>query len=151
LDGLAFGGATLWTDYRLYGERSAAAAMMLAERAMNDHRVIRRHDRLWEARDALAEFEQSAKWLDTQVDARAGRCIVVTHTAPSLRSICSRYQADLLTAAFASNLQNVAECAILWVHGHSHVGCDYHSAIVTLSTIPAATRLSARTPLSIHP
>lgn len=125
IDGVVFLGATLWTDYRLYGERGADAAMMRAERAMNDHRVIRRRDRLWEASDAVAEYEQSATWLNTQLDAHEGECVVATHTAPSLRSIAAQYQADLLSAAFASNLDHVVERARLWVHGHTHASRDY--------------------------
>lgn len=125
IDGVVFVGATLWTDYRLYGERSAEAAMMRAERTMNDHRMIRRRDRLWEASDAAVEFEQSAKWLETQLEAHGGECVVVTHTAPSLRSIAAQYQTDLLSAAFASNLDPVVERTRLWVHGHTHAGRDY--------------------------
>ena len=51
--------------------------------------------------------------------------VVVTHTAPSLKSIATRYQTDLLTAAFASNLDHLADQTSLWVHGRTHVGCDY--------------------------
>lgn len=125
IQNVVFVGATLWTDYQLYGERSVDAAMMRAERAMNDHRVIQRQDRLWETSDALAEYEQSAKWLNMQLDAYGDKCVVVTHTAPSLRSIATQYKADLLSAAFASNLDHVVERARLWVHGHTHIGRDY--------------------------
>ncbi|CAN1724882.1 protein of unknown function [Hyphomicrobium sp. 1Nfss2.1] len=125
IDGIVFLGATLWTDYRLFGERSVDAAMMRAERTMNDHRAIRRQDRLWEASDALAEYELSAKWLDMQLAAHSGGCVVITHTAPSLRSIAAQYQADLLSAAFASNLDHVVERTRLWVHGHTHATRDY--------------------------
>lgn len=125
IDGIVFAGATLWTDYRLYGERSAETALMHAERMMNDHRLIRYQDRLWETSDASAEYEKSSKWLETQLDTQSGKCVVVTHTAPSLRSIAAQYQADLLSAAFASNLDHVVERARLWVHGHTHIGRDY--------------------------
>ncbi len=125
IDGAVFVGTTLWTDYRLYGERSADAAMMRAERGMNDHRVIRRQDRHWEATDALAEHEQSSRWLETLLDAHGGECIVVTHTAPSIRSVASEYQADVLSAAFASNLDHLVERTRLWVHGHTHAARDY--------------------------
>lgn len=125
IDGVVFLGATLWTDYRLYGERSADVAIMRAERMMNDHRVIQRQDRLWEASDAVAEYELSAKWLDSQLEVYGAECVVVTHTAPSLKSIAARYQNDLLSAAFASNLDPVVERTRLWVHGHTHAHRDY--------------------------
>ena len=122
---ITFLGATLWTDYRLFGSQTAEAAMARAEQTMNDHRMIRRRNRHWKAADAVAEHELSRAWLEEQLDADGSACVVVTHTAPSLRSIALRYQADLLTAAFASNLDTLAERARLWVHGHTHAGCDY--------------------------
>lgn len=125
IDGIAFLGATLWTDYQLFGERTADVAMMRAERMMNDHRVIRRQDRHWEALDAVAEYELSCKWIEMLLDAHGRNCVVVTHTAPSLKSIATHYQTDLLSAAFASNLDYLVERAPLWVHGHTHVGRYY--------------------------
>jgi Icc-related predicted phosphoesterase len=123
IDGVVFLGVTLWTDYQLYGERSADIAMMRAERSMNDHRVIRRQDRHWEGSDAVAEYDLSSKWLETQLDADNGkRVVVVTHTAPSLKSVAAQYQTDLLSAA---NLDHLVERAPLWVHGHTHAGKDY--------------------------
>lgn len=125
IDGTAFLGATLWTDYGLFGERAANVAMMHAERMMNDHRMIQHRGRTWEASDAMAEYQFSSKWLDSLLDAHGRDCVVVTHTAPSLKSIATRYQTDLLSAAFASNLDHLAERTSLWVHGHAHVGRSY--------------------------
>jgi hypothetical protein len=88
--------------------------------------MIRHGRRLWRAADALAEHATSRSWLEHQLDRRsAGPVVVVTHTAPSLRSIAERYQDDLLSAAFASDLETFAARANLWVHGHTHIGCDY--------------------------
>jgi UDP-2,3-diacylglucosamine pyrophosphatase LpxH len=124
IDGIAFLGATLWTDYQLFGA-STEAAMQRAEKTMNDHRLITRYGRNWRASDAVAEHELSRNWLEQQLDARGDAFVIVTHMAPSLESIAPRYQSDLLTAAFASNLDHLAGRATLWVHGHTHIGCDY--------------------------
>jgi hypothetical protein len=51
--------------------------------------------------------------------------LVVTHTAPSIKSIAALYKDDLVTAAFASKLEQLASGVKLWVHGHTHVGSDY--------------------------
>ena len=39
-----------------------------------------------------------------------------------------RYKDDLLTAAFASDLDDLVAEATLWVHGHLHAPTDYVSA-----------------------
>jgi predicted phosphodiesterase len=126
IDGIAFLGATLWTDYRLFGEGSEAAAMLKAEQSMSDHRAIRYRDRRWMAADALAQHELSRRWLEDQLEIPGANSVVVTHAAPSFNSIAARYQHELLSAAFASNLDDlIARCTRLWVHGHTHIGCDY--------------------------
>ncbi len=125
IDGVAFLGATMWTDYRLFGEASVHRAMLSAEQAMNDHRKIRFKGRRWSTLDAIAEHEQSRTWLELQLDTLTVPTVVVTHTAPSLDSIAAWYRDDPISAAFASNLDPLVGCAKLWVHGHTHVGCDY--------------------------
>jgi len=59
----------------------------------------------------------------------AVRCptVVVTHHAPSARSLQPDFQSDLLSAAYASHLDEfVSTCgAALWVHGHTHWSVDY--------------------------
>ena len=56
-----------------------------------------------------------------------GRTVVVTHHAPSSRSVHPRYARDQLTPAFASSLEMMmdGERAALWVHGHMHDSFDY--------------------------
>jgi hypothetical protein len=125
-----FLGATLWTDYRLFGEAIAQAAMQRAQAINNDHRRIRIDGGHWTAKDAAGEHHKSRVWLRDAIAARSGeRLVVVTHTAPSIGSIASQYKNDLVTAAFASNLEELAVGVKLWVHGHTHLGCDYQLAI----------------------
>ncbi len=52
---------------------------------------------------------------------------VVTHHAPSARSVAPRFASDLLTPAFASNLEHLmdGQCAVLWIRGHTHDPFDY--------------------------
>lgn len=126
IQGVHFLGATLWTDYCLFGETVAAAAMQRAEESMNDHRLIRYKDRRWRAADAALEHRLSWTWLSDQLaQYAASPAVVVTHAAPSIRSIAARYKDDLVTAAFASNVEQLVDNAKLWVHGHTHVGSDY--------------------------
>jgi Icc-related predicted phosphoesterase len=126
IGGVHFLGTTLWTDYALFGEETREAAMQRAELTMNDHRLIRFEGRRWTAMDAMGEHRQSATWLRDEIAAHIGApIVVVTHTAPSIKSIAARYKDDLVTAAFATNLERRTCGVQLWVHGHTHVGSDY--------------------------
>jgi Icc-related predicted phosphoesterase len=126
IDGVLFLGATLWTDYGLFGENAVAAAQSKAERTISDHRMILHDGHRWTATDALDEHLAGRRWLEAQLESHAASSVVVTHTAPGLKSIAPRYQHELVTAAFASNLDDlIVRGPRLWVHGHTHIGCDY--------------------------
>lgn len=124
--GMRFLGATLWTDYLLFGEKSYEVSLLVASRIMNDHRSIAFADRSWLPTDALAEHRRSRSFIeDALADEAAARTVVVTHTAPSLMSIADVYCENPLTPAFASRLDALVPHARLWIHGHTHIGCDY--------------------------
>ena len=52
---------------------------------------------------------------------------MITHHAPSKRSIPLEFQTDILSAAYASSLDAFVESsgARLWIHGHLHQAQDY--------------------------
>lgn len=128
-----FIGATLWTDYRLMREDNQRWAMHAAEQGMNDHRYIKvaaRGYSRFRAADALRLHEASRDYIRAQLcDVPfAGPKVVVTHHAPSLRSLDVRYRlgsGDLLNCAYASHLDDLVDRAALWLHGHSHHNVDY--------------------------
>jgi predicted phosphodiesterase len=126
IGGVAFLGCTLWTDYKYAGVREQARAMYLAAQRLNDHRLIGNGRGVWTPQDALEEHEVSLAWLGRGL-AKIGPAptVVVTHHAPSPRSVHERYRGDLLTAAFASDLGVLVGRATLWVHGHMHSPADY--------------------------
>lgn len=126
IDGVAFFGCTLWTDYKYAGVREQARAKFLAGQRLNDHRLIANGTGVWSPQDALEEHNGSRAWLAAEL-ARGGAApkVVVTHHAPSPASVHVRYRDDLLTAAFASDLGDLVGRATLWVHGHMHAPADY--------------------------
>lgn len=129
LGDVRFLGATLWTDFLLYGRERRALAVEEAGARMNDYRRIRLRSelsrRLTPADTARLHREDLA-WLDDQLAKPfVGKTVVVTHMAPSMRSISARYGNGLISAAFASNLDHLIERADLWVHGHTHASSDY--------------------------
>jgi predicted phosphodiesterase len=128
IQGVRFLGATLWTDFKLFGAGEAyGRALREARRYMNDFTAIRAAP-LPEFRpeDSVRLHERSRAWLRGRLEAPyEGKTVVVTHHAPSIASIAPRFKDDLVSAAFASDLTGLVGLADLWVHGHTHAFCDY--------------------------
>jgi predicted phosphodiesterase len=126
IDGVEFSGCTLWTDYNYAGVGEQVRAMHYAARRISDHRLISDGNRTWSPEQAAEEHETSRRWLAGQLALRARNPrVIVTHHAPSRQSVQPRYRDDLLTAAFASDLDDLVAKATLWVHGHLHASTDY--------------------------
>ena len=53
--------------------------------------------------------------------------VVISHHAPSPRSIAPQYEGNKLNPAFISDLETmIANNSIaLWIHGHTHTAFDY--------------------------
>lgn len=123
-------GATLWTDFALFGVSSVFASSEAARAGLNDYRRIRTSPRFSKLRpiDTQREHRESLAWLRARLAEKTdGPTIVVTHHAPSLRSIAPQFSTDPLTPAYASNLDELVESsgAVLWLHGHTHHASDY--------------------------
>jgi len=123
-----FAGATLWTDFRLDGDVVLSATT--AQIGMSDFKRIRTSPRFSRIRpaDMRSLHNESRTWLEAQFTAHAGeKLVVVTHHAPSPKSVPERFRGDPLNPAFASNLDDlIGPCgACLWIHGHIHTAVDY--------------------------
>ncbi|OYV75650.1 MAG: hypothetical protein B7Z66_12050 [Chromatiales bacterium 21-64-14] len=133
--GVRFCGATLWTDFALYGPLGSWSARGLARRVMPEF-----SEGALSVWDGLSPFtpersmelhRTSRNWLEASLLAGRGPVVVVTHHLPSERSIAPRWREpmrDVLNPAFCSDLEPLVERARLWVHGHSHDSCDYRTA-----------------------
>ena len=131
-EGVRFLGTTLWTDFMLFGAgEKRAAAMQEAQRFMRDFSRIRVDDggeRAFSPADCAASFEVHARWLERKLaEPHAGPTVVVTHHAPSRKSIHPRFADSLLNACFVSDAERLVDGsrACLWVHGHTHDSFDY--------------------------
>lgn len=125
--GVRFLGATLWTDFALLGTPDVSAAA--AREQMTDFRRIRVEPEFRRCRpaDTTLWHGRSLRWLAERCAEGAGTpTVIVTHHAPSARSVNPLYT-DPVTAAYASNLDDVVarSGARLWVHGHTHHCVDY--------------------------
>lgn len=129
--GVRFIGATLWTDYALFGEANLGRAMVAASRGLNDHRRISWSKQPWQRfrpQEALLLHRTSRKYIE-QTLARTfeGPTVVVTHHAPHVGSLHPRYANEILSAAYISDLGQLIETVQpdLWIHGHVHASFDY--------------------------
>jgi Icc-related predicted phosphoesterase len=128
INGVRFLGSILWTDFCLFGEADKFFAMQQAQQQMNDFSVIRNHGQRFTPEDAVQLHTTSREWFAARLaEPFDGKTVVVTHHAPSSRSVHPRYTSDLLTPAFASNLESLMDGnkTDLWIHGHMHDSFDY--------------------------
>lgn len=120
-------GLTLWTDYAIAGDASAARAW--ARREMPDflnidigqRRLSPRHlDHFHKLHRELIELD-----LATSFD---GSTIVVTHHAPHPNSLRAPMFVENSDASFASDLGAVIKRyePAVWIHGHVHESHDYY-------------------------
>lgn len=125
-----FIGTTLWTDYCLFGPNTRAQGMAVGKATMTDFRKIRVSPDYRKLTPSYLQssFQESIRYLKSVLSTpHAGPTVVVTHHAPSVRSIDPQYQHDLVSASYASNLEQLilANDIDLWIHGHTHHCVDY--------------------------
>jgi Icc-related predicted phosphoesterase len=123
-------GATLWTDFALYGSepRIVERAMAIAAQAMVDYRLIRMHgSRMLRPLDTLNIHQQQLGWLTQQLaEPTVHATVVITHHLPHPSSVHPKYTGDGLNPSFASDLSAlVREPVKVWIHGHTHESMDY--------------------------
>lgn len=141
IGGTRFAGGTLWTDFRLFEDAdenttfTQRACMAEAKQKFGDFDEIwateasdRMIARLFNPRDAVELHRGTVAYLDRLLfDADGTPTVIVTHHAPSGRSISPKF-ADLATsAAFASGMDGFISAfqPDLWIHGHVHNSFDY--------------------------
>nr|WP_299502292.1 metallophosphoesterase [uncultured Rhizobium sp.] len=130
IDDVVFAGATLWTDFEIMGH--CPFAMHYCETVMNDFYEIaitkKPRRRRLRALHTIGFHRESRKFIEAFLYRhRETRTVVVTHHAPSKRSVATHYENDITSAAFASDMSTLIteRGPTLWVHGHVHDRYDY--------------------------
>jgi hypothetical protein len=125
---LRFVGSIRWSDFELFGPKRRDAAMRAAAYFMRLMRSTRHGDPF----DAVGVREESLAcraWLELELrqpsQGRWDKTVVVTHFAPSLRSVDVRYGSQPGTASFCNADDDLLHLADLWLHGHLHCRHDY--------------------------
>jgi Icc-related predicted phosphoesterase len=124
IDGVRFVGATLWTDFKLFGDEREGESIAACRAFLYDFRKISGLTaEAWKLRHA-----QSRAFLEDELCGRDNsRTVVVTHHLPSWKSVAARYAQDTTSAGFATDLAAliVETQPALWIHGHTHDSFDY--------------------------
>ncbi|MAX81778.1 MAG: phosphoesterase [Crocinitomicaceae bacterium] len=128
IDEIKFHGATLWTNFSLFGNPKTYG--MICQDKMNDYKLIRRDPSYSKLRtlDTFSIHNQSIKWLtNSLMESNSKYNIVVTHHAPSIQSIPEVFKEDPMSAAYASNLEELILTSKpdYWIHGHIHTPVRY--------------------------
>jgi predicted phosphodiesterase len=128
IDGVRFFGGTFWTDYELYGKRQYAMNEAISK--MNDYRKIRHSPDYKKFKPETAFRQHFAvrlamkQWLEEPF---GGKTVVISHHAPSAKSLEVRSEGEILDACYASNLEEYMGPNLdLWIHGHIHDSMDYN-------------------------
>lgn len=125
-----FIGGSLWTDFRLFG-RNPEVSMSYAAHGMNDYRKIKFSKepfRKFKPIDGYRKHLETRDFIGKELRERRGlTTVVVTHHAPSPRSIDPGSRHDPMSACYATDLEDLLWEAgpDLWVHGHVHHRNDY--------------------------
>lgn len=128
IEHIVFHGATLWTDFSLLGNPREYG--IICQEKMNDYKKIRRYPSYSKLRtiDTFNIHNESVRWLSKSLEKHKDKTnIVITHHAPSIKSISEKNKKHPLSAAYASNLEDLIleYSPKLWIHGHIHEPKDY--------------------------
>jgi len=138
--GFRFFGATLWTDLDLHGDHQIGSIEALQ---MNDYKRIRKTPSYRKLRpvDTRAMHRETLRYIERFVESGdAQRSVVITHHAPSIRSLPECRKKEIISCAYASNLDSFVEelSPLLWIHGHIHDSRDYHIGSTRVLSNPRA-------------
>lgn len=143
LDNYIIFGGTMYSDFLLYGNKNRQLCKHVAERWLNDFRNVHILEdnviRPINSDDYIKYFHRFKRRLNKCI--KETSCdkdiIVVTHFAPSIKSIHNKYRetptltnpGKYLNAAYASNLESFIKDnprIKFWIHGHTHNSFDYY-------------------------
>lgn len=127
LDHIKFVGGTLWSDYN----RCNPIATYTASQQMRCFKKIRvgANYKRFAPNDAINEFLTTKNYIFEKAfkNNEDQKVIVITHMAPSLLSLSTKYDNDMTNYHYATELGNeIAGSEIdFWFHGHVHETKDY--------------------------
>ena len=132
--GVRFIGATLWTDYALYGASTTDVkhSMDVARKNMLDYRRVwidEAGKKRFLAPEDTVHLHRPARQFITMALASGDprKTVIITHHGPHRGSLAEQYALDRTSAAFISDLRQLMGRAAIWIHGHTHTSFDYEA------------------------
>lgn len=117
IDNITIIGSTLWSDTTLANKE-------LLTRSIADYQVIK-----GETVDSLCKLhKESIKYIINNV---VSNCVIMTHHAPSYKSVSSQFEGSPINPAFYTDLDHELRDIsnilnnIKWIHGHMHNRSQY--------------------------
>ena len=144
IGGWRFFGATLWTDFNLKGQ--SPIDKLEAQFKMSDYKQIRTFPQnskwptaqpgtpTWDKfrkiqpNDLERLHVQSRRKIEDWLEqGPREKSVVITHHAPSGKSIPEKFHGDSANPAYAANLDALIyyKGPAFWIHGHIHEAADY--------------------------
>jgi len=119
--GVRFIGSTMWTDMQ---DAYSALYCDIDRVSVDENEFGPVH---FTKEYAQELFERNKAWLKDELDKPfEGETVVVTHHAPSWKSLHPQYVGNLWNPCFMTDLEELMSVVDLWVHGHTHNNFDYH-------------------------
>ena len=127
LGDVRFLGTTLWTDFELFGRNNFRPAITESLKYVVDFRAIRNGAPGLLTPEQTIAFHRDAKAFLAQrlAEPFSGKTVVITHHGPHPGSVHPRWQQNLTSAAFVSDLTSLMGIPKVWFHGHTHDSFDY--------------------------
>jgi predicted phosphodiesterase len=123
-------GATLWSDFSLYGDARRLNSADIASNKINDFRVIRYGQNQHKlSPEVISKFyRQSVNFLNKELSkpTTSDKTIVITHFAPTLKAIPQRFTGSELAAYFITDQSALIKQYDIdaWLFGHTHHSID---------------------------
>lgn len=126
IDGVLFLGATLWTDFQLYGPALRVKSMIAGRDALADFQYIEGPDgHVLTPQASIDRHLLSVEWLRREIEAATQPTVVITHHSPTLANQHPRYAGSDLGPCFHSNREDLFLPPVrLWISGHTHHSCE---------------------------
>jgi predicted phosphodiesterase len=137
IDDVRYIGATLWTDFDLYG--NAPLSMFHCKDNKDFDRILKSDGSLFNISDSITEHMLSRFYIETELAKPFdGKTVVVTHHAPTELSVADRFEGSNDNPAYASRLENLILYNDIdyWGHGHVHNSLNYKLGDTTIVCNP---------------
>lgn len=120
-------GATLWTDFKLFGEVESYFCEQSVKNFSDFERIFYNDTHRISPHIVKNLFNKSYQYLDFALNNKTtDKNIIVTHFAPHFNSIHERYKNIYSSSYFASNCEALLGRNELWIHGHTHTNFNYN-------------------------